>query len=306
MSTDVALADQPEHLAMVSAMLGAGAIDPGCKGGPAAFRRSSEFLRLEKAGLNIDWHDTPAGLTEPGVQAEDRVADVAEWIATAVEGLVAAHRRFVVLGGDHSCATGTWAGAARALRPRRIGLIWIDAHMDMHRPETTYSGAINGMPVACLLGHGFPRLAGIAGVMPAVAPGNVCLVGVHSFEPEEEAFASELGVRVFHMAEVRDRGLATVLEEARRIATDGTAGYGVSLDLDAIDPRDAPGVGTPEPGGIAAAALLEAWRDIVCHAACLGIEIAELNPLRDEGRKTVQLVGALIAKAFAGQREKTP
>lgn len=298
-----ALVTRPRSLAVVEASLGAGALDTGCRAGPAAFRESGELGRLHDSGMIIDWRRTPAALCVPAGSDEASIARVAEWLATTVERLVSDGTRFVVIGGDHSCAIGTWSGVARALRPRPIGLVWIDAHLDMHRPETTHSGAINGMPVACLLGHGLPGLRRIAGHEPALSPKHICIVGARSFEPEEQRFARELGIRVIDMAEVTARGLSAALEEARAIASDGTAGYGISLDLDAVDPRDAPGVGTPEADGIRRAELLLPWQSLAAGPECLGIEIAELNPFRDEGQRTVRLSGDLITAAFLHGRQ---
>jgi hypothetical protein len=164
-----------------------------------------------------------------------------------------AHTRTVSIVG---AATGTWSGAAAALRPRgALGLLWIDAHMDAHRPHTSPSGNLHGMPLACLLGHGEPALATLAGA-PALAPAHVCLVGVRSYEAEEAQLLEQLGVRVFLMDEVRRRGLPAVLREAHAVVTRGTAGFGVTLDVDAVDPQEAPGVGTPAPGGLRAGSLL--------------------------------------------------
>jgi arginase len=179
-------------------------------------------------------------------------------------------------------------------------LIWIDAHMDMHTPETTHTGLIYGMPVAALLGHGAPELTGVAGGVAALEPRHVCLVGARSFEPEEPAFARRHGVRVIGMDEVRTRGLAACLAEAKAIATRGTAGYGISLDLDAFDPADAPGVGTPAAGGIDAGAFLREWPALVRDPKCVGLEIAEYNPARDESGETLRLMGDLVA-ALAAQ-----
>jgi arginase len=215
-------------------------------------------------------------------------------------GLAAEGERFLVVGGDHSCAIGTWSGVADALRPSgALGLIWIDAHMDMHVPETSHSGAINGMPVAALLGHGASQLTSIARSGAAIDPRHLCLIGARSFEPEEVEFAQRHGVRVIDMPEVKRRGLKAVLAEAHAIATRGTAGYGVSLDLDAFDPAEAPAVGTPAPGGIRAADFLAPWRALTRAQACVGIEIVEYNPGRDRAGCTAQLMRDLVL-AWAG------
>jgi arginase len=207
----------------------------------------------------------------------------------------------VVVGGDHSCAIGTWKGVASALRARGpLGLIWIDAHMDAHTPQTTPSGALHGMPLASLLGYGDKRLTSLGrGVQ--LLPKHVCLIGVRSFESGEAALLRRLGVRVFFMPEVVRRGLTAVMREALDIATTGTAGFGVTLDLDALDPRDAPGVGSPVKGGIRAAELSTALASIQGHPALAGVEIVEYNPQRDRNGVTANVAAGLLEAVLAAK-----
>lgn len=199
-----------------------------------------------------------------------------------------------MLGGDHTCAVGTWTGIAGALAVRGpLGLVWIDAHMDAHTPSTSPSGMLHGMPLACLLGHGDPRLTAITGDA-RLDPGRVCLVGVRNFETGEAALLRRLGVRVFFMHEVARRGLDAVLADALATAGEGAAGVGLSLDLDALDPRDAPGVGTPAPGGIRGTELVRSLARTAASAALAGVEIVEYNPYRDRGGVTARLVGDVL------------
>jgi arginase len=198
------------------------------------------------------------------------------------------------LGGDHSCAIGTWIGASQGLRGP-LGLIWIDAHMDMHVPETSPSGAINGMALAVLLGYGAPALTALSRGRGAIAPRNICLIGARNFEPEEIAFAKRHGIRVIEMAELQQRGIADACAEARAIAGRGVAGYGISLDLDVFDPTDGPGVGTPAPGGIKPNQFFDAWIGLTRNGLCIGVEIVEYNPHRDRAGRTAQLLGDLVA-----------
>jgi arginase family enzyme len=202
------------HLDVIGIACGVGGLDRGSAGGPAAFKRHMASGHAPR-GVKFAWHEMPASLCDATIPALAAVAHVARWSAGLVPDLVVGGRRFLAVGGDHSHAVGVWSGAARALRRSGpLGLIWIDAHMDMHTPETTHTGLIYGMPVAALLGHGAPELTGVAGGVPALQPQHVCLVGARSFEPEEPAFAKRHGVRVIGMDEVRERGLAACLAEA--------------------------------------------------------------------------------------------
>ena len=290
---------QVRDIALVEAAIGAGACDPACRDGPAAFWRVAKAELTRTPGLRLHWHAMPQRVAAGDAAALAAIARVATHVADAVDRLVTQGERFIVLGGDHSCAVGTWSGAARALRAQGpIGLIWIDAHMDMHVPETTHSGYINGMPAACLLGRGAPALTKLAGGPPAIDPRHLCLVGVRSFEPEEMVLAERMGVRVIQMDEVRRRGLDAALAEAHAIANNGAIGYGISLDLDGLDPRDAPAVATPVPGGISAAELLANWGALTSGDHCLGCEIVEYNPYRDPAGRTAHLMRRLITTAF--------
>ena len=134
----------------------------------------------------------------------------------------------LVLGGDHSIAMGTWRGVANAV-DGKLGLLWIDAHLDAHTPETSHSGKLHGMPLAALLGQTGDALCEPGA---ALAPEHVCVVGVRSFEPEEAALASALGVRIYTIAEIERRGLGEVLREAAARVQTGTAAYGITRDLD--------------------------------------------------------------------------
>lgn len=277
---------------------GIGALLPGCGEGPVMLRHSGLEGWLRAEGRDTLWHDTAL----PELDGEDHdpvlgaVAGICHELAHKVEATHGRRSELVVLGGDHSCAIGTWSGTARHLRgDGPLGLIWIDAHMDSHTPETSPSGTWHGMPLACLLGHGESRLTAIAGDRPAVLPHHVCLIGVRSYEWREQDLLNELGVRIFYIGEVEDRGIDDVLAEAVGIAGAGTAGIGLSVDLDAIDPADAPGVGSPEEGGITAGALVRALSRASQTTTFAGVEIAEYNPKLDRGGVTADVVCDLLA-----------
>jgi arginase len=205
------------------------------------------------------------------------------------------HKRTCVIGGDHSCALGTWSGVYDAYHQQGdIGLIWFDAHMDAHTPETTPSGHIHGMPVAALLGFGYPTLTSIAKDAPKFKPQNVCYIGVRSYESGEAELLKKLNVKVYYMEEVLRRGFQEILQEAVYHVSQHTVGYGLSLDLDGIDPRDAPGVDVPEPNGVRAEDLMLALPMITNDPRLLLTEIVEFDPTRDRDRMTEKLFAALI------------
>ncbi len=288
---------RPVHCLGIASDLGTSL--PGCAEAPEILHQAGFAAELSRTGRQTLWRAT---LEPPAAgDREERVAVLCERLAEEVGATLAAGALPLVLGGDHACAIGTWRGAARALAERGpLGLIWIDAHLDAHTPGTTPSGNLHGMPLACLLGEGDPRLA--AG--PPLDPRHVCVLGARSWEPEEAALLARLGVRVISNADVRRRGLAAALDEARCIAGAGTAGYGLTLDLDAVDPLDAPGVGTPVETGLAAAELLAALRRLRGDPRLVALEIAEYNPRLDAAGRTARLVAAVAAAALAPNAEQ--
>jgi ornithine--oxo-acid transaminase len=277
------------------------AFDRDVETGPELLRDLGLDRRLRSRGVPANWQTILHPHRMP--DKVPKVADLCQRTAQETESALRAGEFFTVLGDDHSCAVGTWTGAAAALAERgHLGLIWIDAHMDSHVPETSPSGALHGMPLACLLGFGEPSLVNLGGFSPKLSPKHVCLIGVHSFEPEEQALLERLGVRVFHLGEVLRRGLKNVMEEALSIVQSGTAGFGVSLDLDAIDPKEAPGVTTPVAGGISGEEMISALVLLQGKPDFLGIEIVEFDPPRDKNRATLYLASDLLLAAAVPER----
>jgi arginase len=285
-----------QNAAIFGAAWGYGARDTRCGHGPAVLQQQGLLDWLESKGVHAQWQQTYSlPVVDSPTSTVDLVARLCAQLASGVRAAVDGGTRFVVLGGDHSCAVGTWAGARDALAARGpLGLIWLDAHMDAHLPETSPSCALHGMPLACLLGHGHAALLEIGGIRPPVLPGNVCLIGVRSHEPAEAELLERLGVRVIGMDEVDARGMDSVMDEALSIAVTNTAGFGLSIDLDGIDPRDAPGVGSPEPDGLRAVTLLPALRRLA-RPELVGIEIAEYNPYLDDDQRTARVIRQLLA-----------
>jgi ornithine--oxo-acid transaminase len=281
---------------------GLGARDAGCAEGPTALA-----ALMGEGHAQSRWRAIL--FPEPGPRDATReVARLGARLAEEVAASLAEGVFPIVVGGDHTCALGTWSGAWRALSDEGpLGLLWIDAHLDAHTPETSPSGALHGMPLACLLGYGDPALTGCGGPGPKLDPAHVCLVGARSFEPEEAALLLRLGVRVFGMAEVWRRGMDEVLDEAVSICARGSAGFGLSVDLDAFEPDEAPGVGTPAPGGLRAEEAVGALSRIAEESRLLVLEVAELNPRLDPHGRTARLAQRLIAAVVEGrQRASRP
>ena len=295
----------PRGLQLIGAQVGEGASDGGCKWGAAALREHGIAQALTATGRAVTWGDT---ITAQPLQASSRLDAIEVFsaqLAASVEKSLLGGLQPLVIGGDHSSAAGTWSGVAQFLRPYgRMGLIWIDAHMDAHTPQTSDSQAPHGMPLAALLGHGSDGMAGLYGWRGKVLPQCVVVIGARSYEPAEAQLLTELQVRVMTMDEVLDRGFAACFEEARAIVKQGTAGWGLTLDLDGLDPLDAPGTGTPVETGIRVADALPVLAGCSHDPSFVAMELAEYNPLRDFGGHTAQAAIQLVCAALAPDRRR--
>ncbi|PCJ20910.1 MAG: arginase [Gammaproteobacteria bacterium] len=197
----------------------------------------------------------------------------------------------IIVGGDHSCAIGTWCGIAKqCLGP--MGLLWVDAHLDSHTPGTSASGAIHGMPLAVLLGHGDAKLLKLLPRKPLINPRHTVVVGVRSYEPAELDLLNQLGVTVITIDALKKNPYQVLMKAYRKVAS-CAYGFGISIDLDAIDPEDAPAVSVPEPGGIAGKDIVH-WFQRAANLALTkrlkALEITEYNPNFDKGHKTSRLL----------------
>jgi arginase len=224
--------------------------------GPSAIRIADLEKKLEDLGHKVtDYGDLDVMIPETQkvgtgkLRYKKPILAACRELMKATEKCLDEGRMPLVLGGDHSIAIGSVAGSTNwfARRGEHLGLIWFDAHGDANTPETTPSGNIHGMSLACLTGHGHADLTGFAGRVPAVNPAYVALVGVRDLDPGERQALRDSGVRCFTMQDIDRRGFSAVMEDAVRIASQAVDGFHVSFDLDVIDPREAPGVGTPVP-----------------------------------------------------------
>ncbi|MCG6872415.1 MAG: arginase [Gammaproteobacteria bacterium] len=297
MSISAARAIRAGRVQLVGAAWGLGAKDQRTAHGPIALKQAGLESRLAEAGLRVDWplqFARPTGSVAPRAEI---IAGLCRGLAAEIERSMLARNRFAVVGGDHSCAIGTWSGAHNGFGGR-LGLVWVDAHMDAHTYDSSPSGAVHGMPVAALLGEGEPEFTGIVRNGPVFRPEDICLVGIRSYEPGEARRLERLGVKIFFMEDVHRMGAEAVFGEAIAIATRHTHGFGVSIDLDAFDPLVAPGVGSPAAGGLAADDVLPFLSHASRNNGFLGIEIAEYNPYRDTDQITAELVFEMLVAAL--------
>lgn len=206
----------------------------------------------------------------------------------------------IILGGDHSIAAGSWYGYSHYCH-EPFGLIWFDAHMDAHTAATSESGSWHGMPLAALLGHGelFQNEN-----EPAIIPSNVFLIGTRSFEQGEANFLKLKNVRIYTMEEVNSRGLKNIIEDVLSL-TSHLKTLVVSLDLDVIDPLEAPGVGTKDVGGISSKDLISSLSDINRTEKLKAFELAEYNPYEDLNNQTLRLSYEIIKKIVSSTYNKT-
>ena len=291
------------HIAIIGAPLDLGQGRRGVDMGPSALRVANLNERVHSLGYEVsDFGNIPTEQAEgwpegdPHAKYLAQIAAACDRLEFRVEEALEGGMVPLVLGGDHSVAIGTVSGVSKHFRKlnQRVGLIWLDAHADMNTPDTSPSGNIHGMPLACLLGMGPAELADLAGFHPKVAPQNTVIVGLREVDMTERPHVRDSGVRVFTMRDIDERGLRAVMEEAIRAACDGTVGFHCSLDMDFVDPNYAPGVGTAVRGG---ATYREAHlaMEMICDSRRMtSIEVVEVNPVLDEANRTADLAVELI------------
>lgn len=284
-----------------------GASRRGVDMGPSAMRVAGLEARLEALGHEVsDGGNVVVEIAETQEFGETNaryltpIAETCSRTAEAVAQALEAGQTPLVLGGDHSLAAGSVSGVAEYFRRRKqkIGLLWIDAHSDINTPETSPSGNVHGMPLAALLGLGPGPLSELMGFSPKVDPKNAVLIGVRDIDAAERKNIRRAGITVYTMRDIDERGMRAVMEEALRAASDGTAGYHVSLDMDWIDPEDAPGVGTPVRGGATYREAHLAMEIIADSGKMVSFEMVEVNPVIDEHNRTADLAVELACSAF--------
>ena len=295
--------EMARQIEVIGAAWGLGGADPGCAEAPGVLapllgKRLASCGVAAKTGRIL----APTGRER---RKQAAVSHLCAELASAVAESLSRDALPCVLGGDHSCAGGTWTGVSRGLNARgakALGLVWVDAHMDAHTPRTSHSGRLHGMPLAWLLGQDDDPLYGLA--TGVVEPQHVCLVGVRSFEPEERERLERLGVRVLYMEDVQRSGVAAALAEALEIANRGTDAFGISVDLDAVTPEEAPGVGTPVERGLRGAELAAALAGIGGRPELAAVELVEYCPRLDPDGRSARVAIDLLAAALCGPQQQ--
>lgn len=271
--------------------------------GPSAIRYAGVVERLEKLGYELkDIGDIEIGAADRGHDSSNNlrnlkaVAEGNERLAEEIDDIIQQNRFPLVLGGDHSIAIGTLAGVAKHYK--ELGVIWYDAHGDLNTADTSPSGNIHGMPLAASLGYGHPSLTEIGDYSPKIKPENVVVIGARDLDDGEKEFIKENNIKVYTMHEIDRLGMAQVMEQTIDYLKNRTDGVHLSLDLDGLDPNDAPGVGTPVLGGISYRESHLAMEMLAESHLVTSAEFVEINPILDRENQTAKVAVALMGSLF--------
>jgi arginase len=292
---------------VIGAALDLGSGRRGVDMGPSAIRYAQLGERIEALGLSIHDHgNVRTGMVEaldqgdPSARYWSAIKRTCEELADHVAATVSDGEMPLVLGGDHSIAIGTMGGLAR-VHGVPGGVVWLDAHTDINSPTTSPSGNVHGMPLAVALGlAGDPRFESSAWPLPMIREEHTALVGIRSVDAGERDRLSSLGVSVFTMEDVDRQGMRQVMEDAIA-AVSGAAFVHVSLDMDVLDPDQAPGVGTPVRGGITYREAHLAMEMLATSGVVSSIEVVEVNPVLDERNATASLAVELVLSGLGAR-----
>ncbi|WP_027953320.1 arginase [Halobacillus kuroshimensis] len=293
-----------KQLSVIGVPMDLGQMRRGVDMGPSAIRYAGMVERLEQLSYTIeDLGDIeiPRPKHQTDVKHDNlrnlhEIAEGTSRLAQAVDQVIENNRFPLVLGGDHSIAMGTLAGVAKHYN--NLGVIWYDAHGDLNTADSSPSGNIHGMPLAASLGIGHEKLTGIHGYSPKIKPENIVIIGARSLDEGEKVLIKEQGIKVYTMHEVDRMGMTKVIEETVDYLKDRTDGVHLSLDLDGLDPNDAPGVGTPVMGGLSYRESHLAMEMLHQSEMITSAEFVEVNPILDEKNKTAGVAVGLMGSLF--------
>lgn len=287
----------PRHVHIIGVPLDLGQAERGTDVGPAALRYAGLREALEREGHHVTDAGNVQVLPAVSVPPTDRMAVIAasnRELFEQCQGALSLGRFPLVLGGDHSVAVGS---VSASFRERNAGLIWVDAHADFNTPQTSPSGNIHGMPLAALVGQGDPRLVSIGGPGPAVSPERVVLIGVRQLDRKERVRLRDSRILTFSMRDIDERGMADVARQAlAHLAR--CEHLHLSLDVDALDPRHAPGVATPVAGGITFREMHLLMEHIADTQRLGAMDVVEVNPMLDVRNETARTAVSLVLSAL--------
>ncbi|HEV8193949.1 MAG TPA: arginase [Ktedonobacterales bacterium] len=291
------------EISVIGVPMDLGADRRGVDMGPSAIRYSDLGDKLRALGYDVSDLETlhvpdpeVRAIGDPRLKYLEPIVRAADELAHLVQAHIRSGSLPINLGGDHSISLGSVSGSANARGP--IGLIWFDAHGDFNTTETSPSGNIHGMILGALCGYGDARLVHVAGGGPHLDPQRVAIVGARDLDPQEKEVLRAAGVHVLTMTDIDRRGMANVTQEAIEFATDGTNGLHISFDLDVVDPTEAPGVGTPVPGGITYREAHLAMELVAETKLMTSLDLVEVNPILDRENRTALLATELALSAL--------
>ena len=271
--------------------------------GPSAIRYAGVVERIQQLQLEVeDLGDIIVGRPGTSEEAGSNLKNLSlvskgnAQLAARVDEIICSGSFPLVLGGDHSIAIGTLAGISKHYES--LGVIWYDAHGDLNTEETSPSGNIHGMPLAVSIGLGHPDLVNLHGYAQKVKPENIVIIGARSLDEGEKVLIRDKGIKVYTMHEIDRLGMTKVMEECIEYLRDKTDGVHLSLDLDGVDPAEAPGVGTPVLGGISYRESHLAMEMLAESELITSAEFVEVNPVLDERNKTAIVAVALMGSLF--------
>ena len=292
-----------KKLAIIGMPMDLGQTRRGVDMGPSAIRYAGVNERLKKLFDEVnDYGDIPIGRPEVEIDPVSNlrnlhlIAEKTELLANEVDKAINTSSFPLVFGGDHSIAIGTIAGVAKHYK--NLGVIWYDAHGDLNTAETSPTGNIHGMPLAVSLGLGHPLLTNVGGYAPKINAENIVIIGARSLDEGERELIKEKGIKVYTMHEIDRIGMTKVMEETIQYLKERTDGVHLSLDLDGLDPHDAPGVGTPVIGGISYRESHLAMEMLEEAQIITSAEFVEVNPMLDDKNRTATVAVALMGSLF--------
>ncbi|MGC5777098.1 arginase [Paenibacillus pabuli] len=292
-------------VAIIKVPFGLGGARGGAELGPDELITAGLKREIVSLGLNISKEirvDCPSESVTPiernRVKYVTEVTQMSERVCNEVSDAIAGGAFPLVLGGDHSVAIGSLAGLS--VHYSNLGVIWFDAHADLNTEERSLTGNMHGMSVAAALGLSAFNLSHIPDAGPFVHPSNLVYIGLRDLDVYEKEQIRALGIKSFTMHDIDRMGIQQVIEQALAVVGEGTDGIHISFDMDCLDPREAPGVGTPVPGGLNYREAHFALELLASTNRITSMDLVEVNPLFDQNRHTarlgVELVASLLGK----------